>query len=238
MNLSTRWDAARQLFFSLSKKNLPSLESVNPVTLQCFLTCTSACLQPGQEFEKDPCTHCRCTKRRDPKALYNMIICSSIACTRCPVVTITCECEGNRWVFLDILTGLVDRAPSWRVELWVTVKRPWEIKSDFVSAFQGWVNVPQRGSCCGTCKRTGCVMERPGLPIVVLNVSAATFTTLLNNILYLPVNLFSVFNRNLRLLHRPKTSAQNTLVQRRTATSSQLNMSQNVLNSIQKTAFP
>lgn len=125
---------------------------------------------------------------------------------------------------LEFLIGLVDEVPSWRVELWVTPKsalrnviwfmaqqpRLWkhvckyataeEMNLNdsevwiFVSAFQGWVTVPQLGQCCGTCKKTSCRLHVPGLPIVILNVSIVhqtrEFTTLWSKLLYLPVNFF------------------------------------------------
>lgn len=64
----------------------------------------------------------------------------------------------------------------------------------FVSAFQGWVKVPQPGQCCGTCKKTSCLLHVPGLTTVTLNVSIVhqtrEFTTLWSKLLYLPVNFF------------------------------------------------
>lgn len=36
---------------------------------------------------------------------------------------------------------------------------------------KGWVNVPRTGQCCGTCVKTSCLLERPGLPVMMLNDS-------------------------------------------------------------------
>lgn len=83
MEPSTRYEPA---FLYLSTLFLPSLHSMISVTLRGFLTCTSACLQPGQEFDKNLCTHCHCTKQRDPKTIHNKIQCAFIACAPCAVV--------------------------------------------------------------------------------------------------------------------------------------------------------
>lgn len=96
---STRCDSSETVFFlfSLSMKVEHSLNS--NVTQRCFLTCMSACLQPGMEFEKDTCTRCRCTNQRDPKTIEENIICFTIDCSPCAVVTTACECERNTLIF-------------------------------------------------------------------------------------------------------------------------------------------
>lgn len=144
------------------------------------------------EFEKDKCSRCQCTNQRDPKTVSNRIQCFSINCSPCAVVMWSkhinildflivsfvkvpnwcdkcfeksniihgtdAKCIGHRFVHNQGMCANMQLQKD-ESELWI-----------FVSAFQGWVRVQQPGQCCGTCKRTACRLNVPGLPAVILNV--------------------------------------------------------------------